>query len=221
MPILYKYKTVKNFSESEIIEKKSRFISIAAPVSTENEALALIEKMRKKHYNASHNVYAYRVGLEREICRYSDDGEPSGTAGIPTLNLLNGEDLRNVIVVTTRYFGGTLLGTGGLVRAYTSSAREALTGAQVIEKNLYSVIRVDIDYGTSGKLQYEALKYGHYIYDIAYTSSVRFTILVEQAETEKFVEVITNISNATALIDIEAEIFGTKIGDIVTIDTEY
>ena len=130
------YKAVFTGGQGEIVEKKSRFIANVRPVETEEEALAFIEEMRKKYYDARHNCFAFCVGVERETLRCSDDGEPSGTAGKPMLEVLTGGEIHNVAVVVTRYFGGTLLGTGGLVRAYTQATQEGLKNSQVIEKNL-------------------------------------------------------------------------------------
>ena len=121
------YKTVLEGGTGEIIEKKSRFIATVRPVRNEEEALAFLEEMRKQYWDARHNCYAYSVGRNREYTRCSDDGEPSGTAGRPMLDVILGEDIYNVAVVVTRYFGGVLLGTGGLIRAYTNAAKEALS----------------------------------------------------------------------------------------------
>ncbi|WP_165062588.1 YigZ family protein [Adlercreutzia sp. ZJ154] len=129
------YRTIQGFAEAEIVEKKSRFIAQLAPVSTEDEALAFLESVRTKHAQARHNVYAYIVrgaGGASERVRYSDDGEPSGTSGMPTLNVLRHAELTDIICVTTRYFGGTLLGTGGLVRAYSGAVQAAIDMAQVV-----------------------------------------------------------------------------------------
>ena len=127
------YKIVENGGEGEIIEKKSRFISTVRPVADEEEALAFIDEMRKKYWNASHNCYAYVIGEHKDtmIMRCSDDGEPGQTAGKPMLDVLLGENLRNTAVVVTRYFGGTLLGTGGLVRAYSKAVQEGLNNSEV------------------------------------------------------------------------------------------
>ncbi len=119
------YKTIYENGEGEVIEKKSRFIAIAAPVQSEEEATAFVESIRKKYWDARHHCYAYILGEKKEIRRMSDDGEPTGTAGKPILDLIEGGDLTNTIIVVTRYFGGTLLGTGGLARAYSSAARAA------------------------------------------------------------------------------------------------
>ena len=128
------YKTLHEFGMDEIIIEKSTFIGYAKPIKTEEEAIEFINEIKKKHKDATHNVWAYTVGKTMNIQRYSDDGEPQGTAGIPTLEVIKKEDLRDVVVVVTRYFGGVKLGAGGLVRAYTKGAKIGIDAAKVIEK---------------------------------------------------------------------------------------
>lgn len=140
------YKTVLEGGTGEIVEKKSRFIATVRPVKNEEEALAFLEEMRKKYWDARHNCYAYSIGKNREFTRCSDDGEPSGTAGRPMLDVILGEDIYNVAVVVTRYFGGVLLGTGGLVRAYSKAVQEGLAGSLVIEKKKGISLKVTTDY---------------------------------------------------------------------------
>ena len=132
--MLEQYKTVHVGGEAEIIEKKSRFIATVKPVKSEEEAIAFIETLKKKYWNATHNCFAYVIGEHFQVQRCSDDGEPSGTAGKPMLDVLLGEEIHDVAVVVTRYFGGTLLGTGGLVRAYQSSTKAGLEASKVITK---------------------------------------------------------------------------------------
>ena len=132
--MLEKYKVVYKGGQDEIIEKKSRFIATVAPVESEEEALAFIEAMKKKYWDARHNCFAYVIGERGQLARCSDDGEPGGTAGKPMLDVLLGEEVRNVVVVVTRYFGGTLLGTGGLVRAYSSSTQAGLHASVIITR---------------------------------------------------------------------------------------
>ena len=146
--MLIKYKTIYKEAEAEIIEKKSKFIATVRPVKTEEEAQSFIEEMRKKYWDATHNVFAYQIGERNQIQRFSDDGEPSGTAGLPVLDVLKGEDVKDVAIVVTRYFGGTLLGTGGLVRAYGKAAKEGLLEAGIIEKKLYRRFHVITDYSS-------------------------------------------------------------------------
>ena len=152
--MLERYKTVYRGKEGEIIEKKSRFIATVRLVEKEEEALAFIEEMKKKYWNATHNCFAYVIGERRECVRCSDDGEPQGTAGKPMLDVLLGEVLYNIAVEVTRYFGGTLLGTGGLVRAYSKAVQEGLKNSILITKNHGVCLLVGIDYNGVGKLQY-------------------------------------------------------------------
>ncbi|MDR2903133.1 MAG: IMPACT family protein [Clostridiales bacterium] len=220
MSVPDKYKTVLQPAEAEIIEKKSRFIAAAAPIASEEEAQAFVLAVRKKHYNANHTIYAFTAGLDREILRYSDDGEPSGTAGMPVLNILTGAALRNTVVVVTRYFGGTLLGTGGLARAYTAAAKDALLSAKTVEKNRYAVIEAEIDYALSGKFEYETARLGHFIKDTVYAAGVTYTILVECGQAADFLAAVTELSGGSARADVRREVFGTKNGANVTIDEE-
>lgn len=132
--MLSQYKTVYKGGEGEIVEKKSRFIATVVPVHSEEEALKFVEAMKKKYWNATHNCYAYVIGENHELQRYSDDGEPGGTAGKPMLDVLIGEEIHNAAIVVTRYFGGTLLGTGGLVRAYSAAAKQGLASSVIITK---------------------------------------------------------------------------------------
>lgn len=191
--MLKKYKTILEEAEGEIIEKKSRFIATVRPVKTEEEARAFIEEMKKKYWNATHNVFAYQIGERNELQRFSDDGEPQGTAGLPVLNVLKGEDVKNTAVVVTRYFGGTLLGTGGLVRAYGRAAKEGLLAAGIVEIRLYRKYTVTAEYPDSGKVQYEILQGGHELLDTVYTQQVEFTVLAEIDNAEAFEKKMTEI----------------------------
>ena len=147
-------RTVYEGGQGEIIEKKSRFIATVKPVKTEEEALELIETLKKKYWDATHNCFAYIIGEGAPLKRCSDDGEPSGTAGRPMLDVLEGEALRDVCVVVTRYFGGTLLGTGGLVRAYSGAVRAGLEASVLITRQKGVKLQVGTDYTGLGKIQY-------------------------------------------------------------------
>ena len=149
--MIKEYKTVLAEYVAEYIEKKSKFIATLRPVYTQEEATAFIEEMRAKYWDATHNVYAYILS-EQNVKRYSDDGEPSGTSGVPSLNVLEGEGLLNVAVVINRYFGGTLLGTGGLVRAYSESVKRAICQAAVVTRCLCDKIVLSCDYNIWGKV---------------------------------------------------------------------
>ena len=172
------YDTVYTGGSDEIVEKKSRFIAQVFPVETEEEVLQILEETRKKYWDARHNCYAFVLGAGGEITRCSDDGEPSGTAGRPILEVLTGRRLRNVLVIVTRYFGGTLLGTGGLVRAYSQSAQAGLAASLVITKQAGCLLTVDTDYNGIGKLQYLAAQSGLAVLDTVYTESVQMKVLV-------------------------------------------
>ncbi len=150
--MLSSYKTVTEECVAEITEKKSRFIATLRHVETSEEATEFINEMRAKYWDATHNVYAY-VLLDGNIKRYSDDGEPSGTSGIPSLNVLEGEGLFNTAVVITRYFGGTLLGTGGLVRAYSGAVKNVISNSRVVERRLCNIIKCTCAYNIWGKVQ--------------------------------------------------------------------
>ena len=152
--MLEQYKTVYEGGESEIVEKKSRFIATVRPVESEEEALKFLEEMKKKYWDARHNCFVYSIGMNREFTRCSDDGEPSGTAGRPMLDVILGEDIYNVAVVVTRYFGGVLLGTGGLVRAYSKAVQEGLAASRVILKKQGISMKITTDYTGVGKIQY-------------------------------------------------------------------
>jgi len=216
--MLKSFKTVNELAEAEIVEKKSRFIATVKPVSSEEEALEFIASLKKKYWNATHNVFAYQIGERNEIQRQSDDGEPSGTAGLPVLDVLRGNDIKNTVIVVTRYFGGTLLGTGGLVRAYGRCAKEGVLAAKIIKKILYKYVYITADYNSSGKIQYETLQNEHIIYDTEYTDKVKFTILCEEEKSEGFIKHITNISNGKALIDEGKKSYGKWIEDKLIMD---
>lgn len=213
---LNKYKTVNDFGEAEIVEKKSRFIANVAPVKTEEEAQTFIEGVKKKHYNARHNCYAYIVGENSEHQKFSDDGEPGGTAGRPIFDVLKGEELTNTVVVVTRYFGGILLGTGGLVRAYSKSAKEGVITAEIVEMVLLREVSVVCDYSLLGKIQYEVAQEGHILKDTIYTDSVEMIIMCEEDKAEKFINKIVNSTNTMAQCSLKEQFFAKIIdGKIV------
>lgn len=199
--MIEKYKTILKSNQAEIVEKKSKFIGTSMPIESEVEAEEFINSMRKKYYDATHNVFAYQLGERNELQRSSDDGEPSGTAGKPILDILKNEDIKNVAVVVTRYFGGTLLGTGGLVRAYSKCAKDALISSQIIEKVLYQEFEISVDYNLSGKVQFEMLNKDYTIKDTLYTDKVTFIVLVEIKYKEQFQNFITEITSAQAQIN--------------------
>ena len=200
--MLERYKTVYRGKEGEIIEKKSRFIATVRLVETEEEALAFIEEMKKKYWNATHNCFAYVIGERRECVRCSDDGEPSGTAGKPMLDVLLGEELYNTAVVVTRYFGGTLLGTGGLVRAYSKAVQEGLAQSDLIEKQYGNILEIGTDYNGVGKIQYLIGENKIPVLASEYTDKVRCQVLLPMSETEHFQKLLTEATNARASQEI-------------------
>ena len=218
--MLEKYKTVYEGGEGEIVEKKSRFIATVRPVKTEEEALAFIEEMKKKYWDARHNCYVYSVGKNREYTRCSDDGEPAQTAGKPMLDVLMGQQLKNTVVVVTRYFGGTLLGTGGLVRAYSRSLQEGLAASTVIEKTYGISMEVVTDYTGIGKIQYIAGEQKLPILDSEYTDRVVLHLLVP-ADQIAFVEkAITEGTNGRAKMKKEKDLYYSVIDGEVKVFTD-
>lgn len=192
------YKTVHEFGQDEVIIEKSTFIGYAKPVKTEEEAVEFINEIKKKHKDARHNVWAYTIGQNMNIQRYSDDGEPQGTAGIPTLEVIKKEDLRDVAVVVTRYFGGIKLGAGGLVRAYTKGAKIGLEAAKIIEKVMFQEVRVRIDYNQLGRVQNEIMNMNYIIKDTIYADNVEIVVYSRLEDVEKLVSKMTDITSATA-----------------------
>lgn len=196
-----RYKTVAGPGEIEISEKKSRFIATVMPVKTQEEVDEFLEGLRKKYWNASHNCYAYQMGENNEIQRFSDDGEPQGTAGKPILDVLKGEELRDTAIVVTRYFGGTLLGTGGLVRAYGRSAKEGVMAAGILECILMQRYLVTIPYTLVGKVQYLLNENGYMTEDTSYTDDVTIHVLVEEDSCDLFKKQLIESTSAEAIIE--------------------
>ena len=210
MIMLEKYITSEGHGQAEIVEKKSRFIANVKPIVSESDAVSYIESIKKEYWNARHNCYAYQLGENNQLQRYSDDGEPGGTAGMPILDVLRGRDIKNTIIVVTRYFGGTLLGTGGLVRAYSSAAKAGIEAAGLIECSLNTEVHITVDYTLSGKVQYEVLNKEHIIKDTLYTDKVEFIVQVNKALTDSFIEDITNITSGNAVIEKGKDVYLSK-----------
>lgn len=217
--MLEQYNTIYEGGEGEIIEKKSRFIATVRLVKTEEEALSFIEEMRKKYWNATHNCYAYVIGERKETMRCSDDGEPSGTAGKPMLDVLLGEDLYNTAVVVTRYFGGTLLGTGGLVRAYSKAVQEGLACSRIITKHHGILMEIGTDYNGVGKLQYLFGQRGIPITDSRYTEDVKLQVLVPKSEENAVKKAVTEATSARASItDLKELYYASLEGEYLTFE---
>lgn len=191
-------KIVYEGGEGELIEKKSRFIATVRPVESEEEALEFIAAMKKKYWNATHNCSAFVIGENQQMQRCSDDGEPQGTAGRPMLDVLLGEDVHNAAVVVTRYFGGTLLGTGGLVRAYSRAVQEGLKASRIIEKKEGALLSIRTDYNGLGKIQYLLGQRGLTITNSEYTDIVVVETLVPEEQIGELREAVTEATNGRA-----------------------
>ena len=205
------YKTVYEGGTGEIVEKKSRFIANVRPVETEEEALAFIEEMKKKYWDARHNCSAYILGERQEQMRCSDAGEPSQTAGKPMMDVLDGAGLTNTAVVVTRYFGGTLLGTGGLVRAYSAAVQEGLKNSRIITKYWGTELLVDMDYNGIGKLQYLFGQRQIPILDAEYTDQVQFTVLVPVSRVQEIRKAVTEATSGQASMEEIRDLYFAEV----------
>lgn len=201
------YKVIAHGGMGEIEEKKSVFIANTAPVQTEEEALAFIESMKKKYWDARHNCYAYVLGEKAQIVRFSDDGEPSGTAGKPILEVLLGMEVRNLVVVVTRYFGGTLLGTGGLVRAYTQATQAGMAASDICIMRRGVLLKITTDYNGIGKIQYILGQRKISIEEPEYTTMVSLKIKVTCEGEEQLRKEITEATAGKAQIEKEGSIY--------------
>lgn len=201
------YRTLYLPGEGELVEKKSRFIATTALAESEEEALSFIESMRKKYWNATHNCWAFITGPDNGVMRCGDDGEPQGTAGRPMLDVLLGEKLYNICVVVTRYFGGTLLGTGGLVRAYSKAVQEGLGGSRLIEKKLGRRMRIGCDYNMIGKVQYQIAQEGILTLDTQYAENVETLILVPERDVDRVTKLLTQATGARASLSSEEQVW--------------
>ena len=197
------YFTIKDESKAEFEEKKSIFIGHVKRVENEEAAKEFIQRVKSNHKEARHNVYAYIIGENRGIQRYSDDGEPQGTGGIPMLEVLKKSDITDVVAVVTRYFGGILLGTGGLARAYSKGASLAIKEAGIVEKVKGNSIEILTEYDLLGKVQYVCAKESFHIEQIEYTDKVRIKILCEFSSLEKLKLQITEVTSGKALFEID------------------
>jgi len=192
--------TVAKPSESLHVVKKSKFITNVVPVKDISEAEDHIEKYRKKYWDATHNVYAYVVGLNDEIQKFSDDGEPSGTAGKPVLEVAKFKKVKNVLIVVTRYFGGILLGAGGLIRAYSESASIGLKNSKIIKRIKSNAYEITTDYNMLGKLQWELSQKNIYIENVNYTEKVIMRIYVPLSYKLDIEQFILNITSGDGRI---------------------
>ena len=201
------YKTLHKFGVDEYIVEKSTFIGYAKPIKTEEEAIEFVNEIKKKHKDATHNVWAYTVGENMNIQRYSDDGEPQGTAGIPTLEVIKKEDLRDVVVVVTRYFGGIKLGAGGLVRAYTKGAKVGIEAGIVIEKVKYTEVKIKIEYTQLGRIQNEIMNLGFKVKDTIYSEDVELIVYSKIEDVQSLTDRMIDITSGTADVSIGEEYY--------------
>lgn len=201
------YRTLGQFRSDEMIIRRSRFIGWGAPVATEDDALALLEQIRSEHPQATHHCYAYKVGLGTETVRFSDDGEPGGTAGKPILEVLHREQLRNALVVVTRYFGGIQLGAGGLVRAYSQSAKMAVDAAGIVQQVRHARLSMELDYEWIGRVQHELQERGVLIETSDYGQRVSLTVLVKLADVDAMMAALQELTNGQANPQVIAEVY--------------
>ena len=203
------YKTVKHSASDEFTEKRSRFIGYVRPVQTAEEATAFVAEIQKKHWDAKHNVYAYML-RDGNVKRYSDDGEPQGTAGVPTLDVLEKSGVTDVAVVVTRYFGGILLGGGGLVRAYSHAAHLALAAGEIITMGLCSILTVSVDYPFYAKLLPFLEKTAAKILDTDFSEKVRITLSMDSTLEADFCNKIFDFSGGQVMPQKIGEKFAEK-----------
>lgn len=216
MTMVKEYRTIYEDGIGEIVEKKSRFICHIFHVTTQEEAEAILEKIRKEYWDASHNCYAYCIGKKQELMRCSDDGEPAQTAGRPMLDILINQNLCDVLAVVTRYFGGTLLGTGGLVRAYSGAVKQGLLESVIVEKKLADLLKITVDYTGIGKIQYLLGQEGFSPTDTEYGENVVVTVPIPIEETKRMQTAIMEGTNGRAQMEqLKQMYYGEVNGEIL------
>lgn len=209
---LYVYKG----GQGEITEKKSRFIATVRPVESEDEAVSFINETKKKYWDARHNCSAFVIGKRQELTRCSDDGEPAGTAGRPMLDVLLKENIHNAAVVVTRYFGGVLLGTGGLVRAYQQATKAGLSASEIIEKKDGAVLFIRTDYTGIGRLQYLFAQEKITVMDTAYEADVLVKAVIQENNKKRIEKTIIEQTNGTAKLEWGDEVtFAEYDGEVL------
>lgn len=213
------YRIIYEEGQGETEEKKSRFICRVRPVKTEEEALAFIAEIKKLCWNARHNCFAYVIGKNQELMRCSDDGEPQGTAGRPMLDVLLKEDIHDAVAVVTRYFGGILLGTGGLVRAYQEAVKAGLAGSIVVEKTAGIKGEIRTDYGSIGKLQYLMRTGGAMELNTDFAENVTVTFLIKKEMFQEFCDKVTEAAGGRCRVRKLSEVwYGDALGNCVVFD---
>lgn len=189
------YHTVKGYGENEIVIEKSRFIAHVTRAETEEEAQEFIQLIKKQHWNATHNCSAYLIGENDQIQKANDDGEPSGTAGVPILEVLKKRHVKDTVVVVTRYFGGIKLGAGGLIRAYGKATSEGLNATGIVERKLMTIMHTKVDYTWLGKLENELRSSIYKVKEIHYLENVEIEVFVEEGQTEAFTNWMIELTN--------------------------
>lgn len=201
------YKTLRQSASDEFIINKSRFIGYGSPAQTEEEALAFLKGIREKHKDATHNCYAYVIGRNAGIMRYSDDGEPGGTAGLPIMEVLKTQGVVNCCVVVTRYFGGILLGAGGLVRAYTQGCVAALKASGVVVMEPSQQYLCEVGYPLWDKVQYALKSLPVQLLGSEFTTAVTFTLLVREKDAQQVLDTLTRVTDGKIETLLEEESF--------------
>jgi len=199
--MLTDYYTIKESGSDQVIIRKSRFIGYVKRVETEEDALLFINKIKKKHYDATHNCSAYMIGAHDQIQKANDDGEPTGTAGVPMLEVLKQQKLKDTVIVVTRYFGGIKLGAGGLIRAYGSTTSQTIKSIGIVQRQLVQGISIKTDYTMLGKLENELRNSEHILDSIDYQDHVDFLVYVKKQAVETFKEWITDHTSDEAIIE--------------------
>jgi uncharacterized YigZ family protein len=201
------YYTAKKTAITEIIIQKSRFIGFIGRITSEEEAKSTIEAISKEHWKANHNCYAYVIGEDSHIQKASDNGEPAGTAGVPILEVLKKKELRDTIIVVTRYFGGIKLGAGGLIRAYSKSASEAINASGIVERVPIKIFSVTVEYPLYGSVENALLGSDYIIQDTEFTENVKIKIAVRVNLADTFKEWMTNTCSGACNISEVEETF--------------
>jgi uncharacterized YigZ family protein len=209
--MLERYATVREYGSQEIVIRKSRFIGHARPAASEEDAALFIEEIKKKYRDATHNCSAYLIGERDEHQKALDDGEPSGTAGKPILEVIRNRGLKNTVVVVTRYFGGIMLGAGGLVRAYTDGAVAGIDAAGPIVQVLHREVAVDVDYTWYGKLENVLRDRGYRVGDVTFTDRVRVLCLPEAGEADHFLAWMTDFTQGQAVMEVGEDRYFTEV----------
>lgn len=203
--MIQQYRTISHQGSAEIVIKKSRFIGHVMPVESEEEAIRFIEGIRKEHWSATHNCYAYMIGERDQIQKQSDDGEPSGTAGKPILEVIKNKNLKNIAVVVTRYFGGIMLGAGGLIRAYTDGAVAGIEAGQPIVRKLHQDVYIEIDYTWLGKVENELRNRGVIMGETQFTDKVTLVCYPTAEEAADFTSWMTDLTMGQSRIMLGPE----------------